>query len=523
MDQKRYLLKGTFLLTGAGLLARLAGFFYKIFLSRTIGAGQIGLFQLALPVFALCTALCIGGIQTAVSRFTAEYHAKNDRRSAYALLVCSLVLSVCASCLCAAALFVFAPQIAAHFLLEPLCSPLLQIGAVSLPFCAVHACISGYFLGCKNVSVPAYSQLLEQFARIGSVFLFYCLFLKSGRSMSAAVMALGQIAGEICSSLFCSLRLLYQKPEKMPQNLGQTPPEIPFFHQLRKLLSAAAPLGMNRTLLCVLQGMEAALLPQMLRQFGLGAHEALSVYGTLTGMTMPLLLFPTAVTGAVGTLLLPAVSEANTLNQNRQISSAVNASFQAAIFLGMFFTTAFFLFGRSTGAFLFHNELSGVFLQKLSLLCPFLYLNTTIVGILHGLGKSAAVFLFNIAGFFIRIGAVIFYVAEAGIDAYLAAAVLSQMLTAVCYLLLLRRDRALTVSISGTFLRAFLMNIAGVVCVTAFFYVMTGQFSPFGASFPVLTAAVCLLAAVFIFTAWFLAVPSGMRKIILLKMRRTDT
>lgn len=520
MDQKRYLLKGTFLLTGAGLLARLAGFFYKIFLSRTIGAGQIGLFQLALPVFALCTSLCIGGIQTAVSRFTAEYHAKNDRRSAYALLVCSLVLSVCASCLCAAALFVFAPQIAAHFLLEPLCSPLLQIGAVSLPFCAVHACISGYFLGCKNVSVPAYSQLLEQFARIGSVFLFYCLFLKSGRGMSAAVMALGQIAGEVCSSLFCCFRLLYKKPEKTPQDPGRTFPEISFFRQLRKLLSAAAPLGMNRTLLCVLQGMEAALLPQMLRQFGLSAHEAISVYGTLTGMTMPLLLFPTAVTGAVGTLLLPAVSEANTLNQNRQINSAANAGFQAAIFLGTFFSAAFFLFGRHAGIVLFHNELSGVFLQRLSLLCPFLYLNTAIAGILHGLGKSGAVFLFNIAGFLIRIGAVVFCVAQAGIDAYLAAAVLSQMFTAVCCLLLLRRGRALTISISGVFLRAFLMSTAGAVCVTAFFYVTTGQFWPSGAPFPVLAAAVCLFTAVFLFAAWFLALPAGIRKSILLKIRR---
>lgn len=523
MDQKRYLLKGTFLLTGAGLLTRLSGFFYKIFLSRTIGAGQIGLFQLTTPIFALCTALCIGGIQTAVSRFTAEYHAKNDRRSAYTLLAVSLILSVGASCLCAAALLVFAPQIASYFLLEPLCSPLLQIGAASLPFCAVHACISGYFLGRKNVSVPAYSQLLEQFARIGSVLLFYCLLLRSGRSMDAAVMALGQIAGEICSSLFCVFRLLYGGSEQAGQNSGPSCHAVPFSGQICKLLSAAAPLGMNRTLLCVLQGMEAALLPQMLRQYGLSAHEAISVYGTLTVMTMPLLLFPTAVTAAFGTLLLPAVSEANTRNQDHQISSAANASFQASIFLGTFFSAAFILFGRNAGIVLFHNELSGVFLQRLSLLCPFLYLNTTIVSILHGLGKSTAVFLFNVAGFLIRIGAVVFCVSESGIDAYLAAAILSQMLTSFCCLMLLCRGKMLSVSVPATFLRAFLLGTTGIFSVTAFFYVMTGRFFPSDAPLAMLLTAMCIFITVFFFAAWILAVPPDIRKSICLKIRRKDT
>ena len=158
MSQRDYLLKGTFFLTGAGFLTRIAGFFYKIFLSRTIGAKEIGIFQLTSPVYAFCIAVCIGGIQTAVSRFTAESYAKGDRSAARQTLFCSLVLSVFLAVLCTAALVSFAPWIASRFLLEPACAPLLKIIAFSLPFCAVHACISGYFIGCKNVSVSALSQ-----------------------------------------------------------------------------------------------------------------------------------------------------------------------------------------------------------------------------------------------------------------------------------------------------------------------------------------------------------------------------
>ena len=39
------LITGTLLLTGAGLVTRLIGFFYKIFLSRTIGAEGIGIYH----------------------------------------------------------------------------------------------------------------------------------------------------------------------------------------------------------------------------------------------------------------------------------------------------------------------------------------------------------------------------------------------------------------------------------------------------------------------------------------------
>ena len=46
-----YLIKGTFWLTAAGLITRTAGFFYKIFLSRIIGAEEIGLFQLCMPLY----------------------------------------------------------------------------------------------------------------------------------------------------------------------------------------------------------------------------------------------------------------------------------------------------------------------------------------------------------------------------------------------------------------------------------------------------------------------------------------
>ena len=62
LSVKRTIFTGTLLLTSAGILSRFIGFFYKIFLSRVIGAEGLGIYQLVFPVMALCFSLTAAGI-----------------------------------------------------------------------------------------------------------------------------------------------------------------------------------------------------------------------------------------------------------------------------------------------------------------------------------------------------------------------------------------------------------------------------------------------------------------------------
>ena len=155
-----YLIKGTFWLTAAGLITRTAGFFYKIFLSRIIGAEEIGLFQLCMPLYTFCLAAASGGIQTALSRFIAETEAKKDPEETRCFLRIALFLTFFISLLLAFCLWCFSDVIAVRFLLETRCQWLLQLLALSLPFCAGHACLIGYFLGKKQAGITALSQLM---------------------------------------------------------------------------------------------------------------------------------------------------------------------------------------------------------------------------------------------------------------------------------------------------------------------------------------------------------------------------
>ncbi|MCD8348725.1 MAG: polysaccharide biosynthesis protein [Lachnospiraceae bacterium] len=514
MNQKRFLMKGTLLLTVMGLLTRVAGFFYKIFLSRTIGASEIGLYQMAIPVFSFCSALCGGGIQTAISKLTAKYHARRSQSGAKQALFAGLFLSLSLSVILMAALYFGTELIAERILLEKSCAGLLKIMAFSLPFSMIHGCICGYFMGTKHIVPPALAQFAEQIVRILFVVLAYTLSFKKGRQTDASLMAFGALAGEAASAIYCVVCLFILSSRNFqPENPASADmsfsgklsslhltkhriitslrsiPNIPsllrkwgaFRHQfiasVRQILPISVPLSLNRTLMCVLQAIEAALLPQILRLSGLTASEALSVYGTLTGMALPMILFPTAITSALGMLLLPTVSEAQALHQQNQLARTVNASFLGSLLLGSFCLGGFLLFGSEIGSILFQNAFAGTCIRRLALLCPLIYISTTLTSILHGLGKSTVLLLWNLGGFALRLLCVICLVPPYGISGYLFGLLLDQTLLAGCILFSLYRQNILTVSIPGALTRMFFPAVTAGGC-TFLFFLLSAQKIP---------------------------------------------
>lgn len=538
MDQRHYLLKGTFLLTGTGLLTRTAGFFYKIFLSRTIGAAEIGRFQLTIPIFSFCMALACGGIQIAVSRFTAEYYAKKEQQAAMRMLLSSLFLAVTLALCCCGLLLAASYRVASSVLLEPSCAGLLKLIAVSLPFSAIHGCINGYFIGQKNIGDSAAAQFAEQFLRIFSVLAFYFIFSEKGKKLDASAMALGHIAGELASSLFCLRQIFFGKHSVFASDVGKkdstVSPQMPITLQkhlretaagmkkmsshirsdLQKTVPMALPLSLNRMLICVLQSIEAALLPQMLCRFGMDNTKALAVYGTLTGMALPLIMFPGAITNSLGTLLLPAISEAKVLKEEKSIAHTTNTSFSGSLLLGFFFLSAFLLFGRSAGTLLFGNSLAGEFTQKLALLCPFLYVNITLTSILHGLGKTILTSIWSVVSFLIRLFFIIRFVPIMGIDGYFFGMVCSQGLITACALFTLKKNSVFPDTLSDTLLKSSSVCILSSISVLTLQYIL--PYFQKAAWIPFLTSAL-FYSAFFLLFSFILLLDKKARSFILRK------
>lgn len=436
------LITGTLLLTLSGLISRLIGFFYRIFLSQKIGAEGMGIYQLTFPIHVLTISLTSSAIQTAISRFVAQAASSScnsqDNGSLYChktfcnercYLTAGLMLSLSLAFFCTVSLYRFSEFAAVHFLEEPRCAPLLQILSLTIPFAAIHACINGYFYGLKKTFVPAASQLLEQVVRVASVWLFFEVSIEKHNAISLNLIIWGMVAGEIAAVLF-SVSFLRWKKHRGNRLLA-----------VRQIFCMSLPLSANRVLVNILQSMEAVMIPGQLRQYGYSTSESLSVYGILTGMALPMVLFPSVLTNSVSVMLLPAIAEAQEKKDHPYILALIKRTCFYSLLLGFGCTLMFLLLGQWMGSFLFGNSLAGTFIVILGWICPFLYLSTTLHSILNGLGRTTSTFFLNVLGLGIRIGFVLFIIPIAGIKGYLWGLLFSQAVMAAGALFLLLRKK----------------------------------------------------------------------------------
>lgn len=444
--RNRTFIKGTLILTLTGLLSRVIGFFYRIYLSRLFGEEGMGIYQLLSPVLALSFSLCAAGIQTAISKYVAASVAKGNRKDSYRYLFTGLFLSLLLSVPCMLLLLMFSDFVAVHFLLEARTASMLRIIALSIPAGAVHSCINGYYYGIKKTMLPSSTQLIEQFMRFFCVLAADFLARRSHTVPHINAAVVGLVVGE-CAAMLISLLAIYFRFYREEAGGGRYTLPCPNagsfgisrFHAVRDLLVLAFPLTVSRIVVNLLQSVEAVAIPSRLCRYGYDSVTALSVYGVLTGMALPLLFFPNALTGSMSLLLLPMVSEADARGNTDAVKNTTLKTIYSCLLLGAACTLFFFLSGPFLGRFLFHSELAGRYIRSLSLLCPFLYLCTTLSGILHGLGKAVSVFFVNVFSLSLRLLFVFFLIPTFGIDCYILSMVLSQLLSAFFYLFLLYR------------------------------------------------------------------------------------
>lgn len=426
----RPLIAGTLILTATGFITRTIGFFYRIYLSRLFGEEGMGIYQLLSPILSLTFSLCAAAYQTAISKYVAEYRGTDRLKP----LMSGLLLSTPLSFGCLVILYAQADFIAARLLMEPRCASMIRILAFSVPLSSIHSCINGYFYGIKKTTPAALAQLMEQLARVGCVWLVSSRFLEKGIPPSIDIAVFGLFVGELIS-FFISLGAIYL--EKLRACQTENSSRSSDFYTLT-LLKMALPLTLNRIVLNLLQSVEAVSIPAKLKLYGYDNPTALSVYGVLTGMAMPFIFFPNALTGSISVLLLPLVSENHAASNTIAVKNAIHRTIRFCILLGISFLILFLVTGNFVGTRIFNSPLAGHFIRTLSFLCPFLYLDTTLSSILQGLGKAGTLFFMNVFALLVRLAFVFFAIPLTGITGYLWGILVSQILLSILYLICLK-------------------------------------------------------------------------------------
>ncbi|MBP3339223.1 MAG: polysaccharide biosynthesis protein [Lachnospiraceae bacterium] len=455
---KNKVIKGTCILTLAGLITRIIGFYYRIFLSKTIGAEGIGLYQMIFPIYGLCFALSVSGIQTAISKYVAADNAKSNRGGMMDTLKTGLFMSLTMSIITAFTLYHTSEFIAIDVLGDIRCKRLLELAAFSVPLGAMHSCICSYYIGRQKTLIPGFSQLIEQIIRVFSVYIITTVLISSNAfnertTLMPELAVIGLILGEAASCTLSLLAILSDKEFKLFKKI----------HGVKKiqsnLINMAGPLTLNRVIISVVTSLEAILIPLSLQKYGLEAGNAIATYGILTGMAMPFIFLPSTLTNSISALLLPSISESLANDNTKNICFISEKSIKYCLSIGIFCTGFFVVFGNELGVFLYDNYIAGAYICILGWLCPFLYLCSTLSSILNGLGCTKATFRNNMLSTISRIAFIIIIVPKIGIKGYLYGLLFSEILCALLHILSLTKKYRLHYDFSNFIMKPVLAEL----------------------------------------------------------------
>jgi len=425
--KKTVFIKNAIILTATGLILRFAGIIFKVWLAALIGSEGIGLYQLIFSVYVLASTFASSGISTAVTRLVAEELALGSKRGTLKILRRSLEITLIIALITVIIVYFGADFIAVKLLGDIRAAESLKILPLSLPFMGISSCLRGYFIARRKITPNAATQIFEQAIRIGIVYILVKSFISKGISAACKAVILGDVLAE---ALACIMLYFVYTADKRKLNLsGRNRPNYPI---VKKILHISMPITSGRYLNSLLRTGENILVPKNLAKYPLSSANALSQFGMIKGMALPILFFPSAILNSVSTLLIPEMSEAKACGRDGLVSSATRNILKLTAIISFIFGGIFFVAGEEIGWLIYKEKDVGYLIKALSPIVPLMYLDSISDGILKGLDQQIFSFRTAISDSAIRIVLIISLLPLFGLDGFIGIMYFSNFLT--CFL-----------------------------------------------------------------------------------------
>lgn len=337
--------KAVALITFFTVITRLLGFFFRVYLSREIGAEALGIFQVALVIFMVLVTLVSSGLPLVISKISSRLHIKGEVKRERAMITTALILSTLVATVACIIIFIFNRLLNAVFTDER-CIVLLIILLPAVIFSAIYSTFRGWFWGHSNYFGLCISELFEQIVRI-----IICVIMLGGAItlMDGAITAAASLSiACLCSAGFVTvLYFVYGGRLAKPKGFS------------RELMKSSAPITSVRMASSLIQPLIAIIIPLRLVSAGMSASEAISLYGIAIGMTLPFLFIPSALIGSLGVALVPDLSAAVTQQDTNHVKNRISSSIILTMFISCFFVPLYMGAGNNIGLFFYNNAISG--------------------------------------------------------------------------------------------------------------------------------------------------------------------
>lgn len=379
----------------SGIFAKTIDFFFRTFYIRQLGSEGAGLLSLAFSAHSIMLTLSSAGISVAVSKTVSAHFARGNIFMARKSLTASMKMTFFASFVLCIFLLFSKSFIANSILKDERCESLILCLAPSVVFMGLSYCLKGYFYSMRRIFPPASSEFLEQAVKITSITTLLRLFLPRGCEAGVMAVAIGYSLGECSSFLYLFLFLMrdFKTPAKKENSSSSALP----------ILKIALPALFASLMGSFFHMQEELLIISGLKNGGFSHSGALSAFGGISGMLIPLAVFPLSLMSSFFSLLVPEISRAAERKTNTRLRDLSEKVYKFSLIGAFGILTIFFSAPDDIPRIFYGLENAGGQMLILSLLLPLIMCDSLSGGILNGTGKQSFLFFVTLLECIIRI------------------------------------------------------------------------------------------------------------------------
>lgn len=378
--------------TGFSIATRLASFIFKMWMSRSLGAEIVGLYQIALSVLLMLFTITAGA-PTVLSRKVAEAGVNGDIKKQNALLSASAVMGLGVSAVICAVLYALGDRLSFLFS-NPQCLPLFFIMLPTLVTSTLYASLRSWFWGRKNFIAFSSTELVDEIVKIVLSIVFAGGFV--GTISGARGIALAMtISDAFCVLVLAILFFIAGGRIAKPKGFKQ-------------LTLGIVPLSATRIITSLGASLTALVIPQMLVKGGLSVAEATAEYGRVAGMALPLIMAPVTFISALAIVLIPDVASLRSKNDVNALRAKLSSCVTFGVVIASFFFAVYLPLGTSLGKILFGDEKAGNFVSYCSMMLFPIAIAQSTTPMLNSLGKEKNTLLHTFLGALAMLPCIIF-------------------------------------------------------------------------------------------------------------------
>ncbi|MGE7021083.1 oligosaccharide flippase family protein [Solibacillus cecembensis] len=384
-------MKGTFFLMFVILISKLFGFVYRMQFMQIAGEEAVGLYMTSYPTFIFFISLIQLGIPIAVTKIIAEYYAKNKDEHILSVMKTAIKISFISILIFFPIVAFSIPFIAKTLLHNEDIVFTLYIGLCTIPVVIFSSLIKAYLQGITKIAPTAWAQLLEQGVRIALIVLLLPLFVTPEDPARTAAVAMAITGlGEVFSFLFLAFYYWKSKRQMKKQSTRKYP--------VNPIFRIALPSAGSKLFGTFTWFLEPIIFLKALTVSGITASAATTLYGIISGVHIPLLLFPAFIPSALAIVLIPAVSGALAKQNWKLLNTRIAMSLRLSSLVGCLAATYFFLHGDELAVRLFHLEENRGYMKILAPIFYFYYIQSPLHAILQAADEARAAMMNSIYG-----------------------------------------------------------------------------------------------------------------------------